>query len=230
MAKNMDLKNDETFLEAAFGNFSDCIKNLVYGLQLYNDISHMNTNKICCEFDKVGDPTTKKILKFFIVEAENISKAKAIVFAMDSMNLLKKKYCILINKIKSDNSKNQYEISVDAYIYLTEFQEKINLNDIQKKKYKKKEDNDVYKFEKFMNDEFNKYCEIDFVKYNKALTKDQLISILNCAFDKLHDTMVCIQNMVDDSNSNYITACLCREIISILIATYSAVSTIDFYN
>ena len=72
-----DIKfENENFLEAAFGNFLDCIQNNVYSLQTYIDIFHDNVTSIYLTIENVEDKNIKEILKFVVMETDNILKSK----------------------------------------------------------------------------------------------------------------------------------------------------------
>ena len=57
-------KHEESFLQNISGNYSDYIKNMVFGLQKYVDQFYNHTSDIFLSIKKVEDPTMKQILNY----------------------------------------------------------------------------------------------------------------------------------------------------------------------
>lgn len=226
-----DIKfENENFLEAVFGNFLDCIQNNVYGLQTYIDIFHDNVSSIYLTIENVEDKNIKEILKFVVMETDNILKSKIISFAMDTDNLVTKKYEALLEQIKTDKEKHMYLISLDAYRYLDDFQNDIQSHLINTNPYFKKPGGaQSYNFLEYMNYEFDTYKKLKFEKCGIPLSKDDLITVLDGAFTKVSVAMLQLQKQVENSDSMYSSSIICKKIITILIVIYEIVSTIEFY-
>ena len=220
----------ENFLDAAFGNFLDCIKNLIYSLQKYLNVFYNDTNLIYVNYDRVKDKNIRSVLKFSVMESEEITKMKAIKFGVDVESLLYKKYESLLSNIRNDKEDNKYRISSEAYIYLDSYQSNIDWQKICLNPYikKTKEHESIYDFISYMNNDFKTYGKINFTHNDREFSKDEVITILEGSFMKLSVTILQLKRMIENSNSMYTSALVCRQLITLIIITYYVVSTIQF--
>ena len=92
--------SNESFLDVISGNMKDCIKNIVYSLQNYINITYLNMSKIFMDINKIKDKDIRKTMHFLSVESENIIKDKGVSFANMSLKLVNKKYSLLVDGIK----------------------------------------------------------------------------------------------------------------------------------
>ena len=220
--------NDEDFLEVAFGNFLDSIKNLVYGLQKYINMLHYTGDSIYLEYGTIKNQELKDIAKFVMLESEEIIKMKAIKFSIDAETLLRKKYESLVENINHEKNDYRYRISAEAYIYLDEFQKETNWDTIVSKCYKmlSKGNKNSYDFIHHMKDEFKQYESLKFKPTKNTIDKKELITILDGAFMNLSVSMLKFKRMIEGSTSIYVSASICKKIITLLIVTYVVISTI----
>lgn len=217
----------ENFLGAAFGNYFDCIKNSVYSLQKYIDSFHYTTGKFYLDYSSIDNQEMKDLFKFVLMEAEPIIKAKFITFAVEVENFLNKKYESLIQNIRTDeNISNRFYISNDAYMFLDNFQNEITSKGKNNPYNKKEEIDKIYQFKDFMEEEFALYENTKFKLNVTTISGKELAHFLDGAFMKVSATMITFKRMIEQSNSMYISASLCRSVISLLIVTYVVISTV----
>jgi hypothetical protein len=221
---------EENFLEAAFGNFLDRIKNSVYGLQRYIDMFHPNSDYVLVDFKNSKDNQTKEMMKFILLESENISQYKTIHFAVETENIIHDKYESLIKSIEHDADNHRYMISFEAYMYLESYIREMDYEHITDNQYKKKPKSmsNIYDFDDYMNKEFDVFNKLKFKLADESISKQELIIILNGAFMQLSVVMLNLKRMLEQSNSLFTRSIICRKIITILIITYVVVSTIQF--
>ena len=226
------VQHEENFLDAALGNLYDYIKNTVYSLQTYTDVFHFHVSSICLDYDDQNDnEDIKQVLKFVVMEYENILKSKSISFALEIENILTRKYKSLSERIQCDKGKHKYWISTEAYQHLNLYQDEINWEKVTLNPYFKKESdtNQIYQFVNYMNHEFENYKEKEFRLDNKPITDEELITVLYTMFMKLNVTIIRLKKIIEKSFSLYTSAMVCNKIISILVLTYTVLSTIKFY-
>lgn len=217
----------ENFLDAAFGNYFDCIKNSVYSLQKYIDAFHYSTGKFYLEYDSIDNQEMKDLFKFVLMEAESIIKAKFVTFVVEVENFLNKKYESLIQNIKLDENINRrFFISDEAYMFLDKFQNDITAKGKNNPYNKKDSIESIYQFKDFMTEQFSLYENTKFGLNKTSISGKELVHFLDGAFMKVSVTMVNFKRMIEQSNSMYVSAVLCRSVISLLIVSYIVVSTI----
>lgn len=227
---NIKHTEEENFMEVAVGNFIDCVRNAVYGLQkyidnFYNPISEIYTNEI-----KIKDPNVRKVINFALVENENIIKNKGIAFANEISNLLLRKYDSLIESIEKESDKYKYKISEDAYSFLDKFQDDIDWQNLQLNAYTSRKCDDMkllFEFNKFMESQFKRFAIYSFQATDIDLSKNEFITILDSAFLKLVSTMLQIKRILDSSTSLYTMSVSCRKVIEMSVMLYYILETIE---
>lgn len=221
---------EENFLEAAFGNFLDRIKNSVYKLQKYIDEFKPAMEAVTADYKTTKSQKTKDLIKFIILEAENIVQYKAIHFSVETDQILQRKYESLLDSIEADNGKHKFLISVDAYLYLDYYLNEIDWAHITSTQYKKKTENknELLDFIGYMTSEFQVYHKLNFEISDTPLSKDELITVLNGAFMRLSTVMLQLKEMMETSSSMFTRALIARKIITIMIITYTVCTTIQF--
>jgi hypothetical protein len=227
----METNKSENFLQAAYGNYLDCIKNAVYSLQKYMDIFHYTMNDVYLDYGKIKDPKLRELFKFAILESESISKAKAVSFTIETESFLNKKYNALIDCIKADNDDRMYRVSEDAYLYLDQIVNNILFNQKEMNNpYNKVEDKkkDVYQFVDYMNQEFDRHRDMSFTYTDKPATKTEVLHLLSGIFMKLSTAMLTFKKSIEHSTSVYVSALICRQVITLLVASYKAVIMVCF--
>lgn len=225
-------KHEESFLQNISGNYSDYIKNMVFGLQKYTDQFYSHTSDIFLSIKKVEDPTMKQILNYLSLESENIIKNKGVVFAIDSFKLVVKKYNRLISEVVNANDNVRYNIYIDGYKYLSSFQDDINWKLFQMNEYSKKKSrtiDELLDFDNHMRFEFEKVKGMEFKDIYCGLGKKEMMDTLGRGFNKLHSTLLHLKNLSEESTSLYTTAIITRKIISIMVLSWYVISTIEIY-
>lgn len=229
--KNSNINyKEENFMEVAVGNFIDCVRNAVYGLQKYidnffNPISEIYTDEI-----KIKDPNVRKVINFVLVENESIIKNKGTSFANEVNNLLLRKYDSLIESIEKESDKYKYRISEDAYTFLDKFQDDINWQNLQLNAYSSKKYDDMkllFEFNKFMEMQFKRFAIYSFQASEIELSKNEFITILDSAFLRLVSSMMQIRRILDNSASMYTMSVSCRKVIEMSVMLYYILETIE---
>ena len=227
---NIEHTEDENFMEVAVGNFIDCVRNAVYGLQKYidnffNPISEIYTDEI-----KIKDPNVRKVINFVLVENESIIKNKGTSFANEVNNLLLRKYDSLIESIEKESDKYKYRISEDAYTFLDKFQDDIDWQNLQLNAYSSKKYDDMkllFEFNKFMEMQFKRFAIYSFQASEIELSKNEFITILDSAFLRLVSSMMQIRRILDNSTSLYTMSVSCRKVIEMSVMLYYILETIE---
>ena len=214
---------DENFLEESFGNFLDYIENEVYVLQTCINIFNNNIDII---YDEYKNPNIndglRSLLKFLILESDSILRCKMIMFVVNIENMIINKHEMLINNIKA-HSDMQYEISKEAYMHLDSYQDNIdwdsfNLAHIHFTSIKEMD------LDGFLKSEYRKNSIIKFKKFQKTVSSDDLIMIINTAFMKLSLTLMHYKRITEKTKSLAINYELCKRIVSLLICVYFVIS------
>lgn len=224
-------KHDEDFLKNIVGNYSDYIRNLVFGMQKYIDKFYSHTSEIFLSINKIEDPTMRQILHYLSVESENILRNKGVMFAIESFNLVVKKYDRLASNIINGGDDVRYNVYVDAYKYLDEFQDDINWKLFSMNEYTKDKTaiDELLDFENHMEDKFNTFSNIKFEKIYCGLNKKEMMDVLGRGFNKLHSTLLHLKNLAENSSSLYSTVIITRKIVSLLVLSCCIISTIEMY-
>ena len=218
----------ENFLGSIVGNMNDYIRNLIYDLQRYVNNTYVSMPDLFMTIQEVEDDRIRRVLHFLSVESENIVKHKGISYAIDAHTLINNKYQRLVKSIeKSDEC--TFNIYMDGFKYLDEFQNNINWKNLRLNIYtKNKADLDeLLDLTSHMEDKFKFFKDIKFENHKKGVTKDELIDIITIAYNKLIDTLEHFRLINESSTSLYLTINSCRKITSILVLACYIISTIE---
>lgn len=216
----------ENFLDESFGNFLDCIKNEVYSLQVFIDTFHNNVSDLYETYDVIEKANIRSVLKLMILESGNLIRCKIILFTVNIENLLLIKYDHLIRGI-TESDIDKYYISKDAYLYLDSYQDTIDWNALSAQLSFYPTSSDI-QFSKYLESELLKHESIKFTKFPKAISKEELLTILNSEFIKLAVTMLHFKRLTEKASTIALNYELCRNIISMLVKTYFVIRTIEY--
>ena len=219
---------EETFLENIVGNMDDYIRNLIYDLQRYINNTYVSMPDIFMSIKDVEDDRMRRALHFLSVESENIVKQKGLMYAIDAHTLIDNKYLRLVKAIKKAKN-DTFNIYMDSFDFLEQFQSNINWKDLKLNIYAKdkKHINEILDLTTHMESKFDYFFDIKFEDTRKGVTKDELIDIITDAYKKLIETLEHFKSINESSTSMYLTINSCRKITSILVLACYIISTIE---
>ena len=218
----------ESFLASIVGNMNDYIRNLIYDLQRYINNTYVSMPDLFMSIEDIEDERIRRALHFLSVESENIVKHKGISYAIDANTLITNKYKRLVKSIK-ESKVTTFNIYMDSFDYLDEFQNNINWKDLRLNMYAKDKTDleELLDLKSHMEYKFNFFYDIKFTNYKKGVNKSDLIDIITEAYNNLIKTLEHFRQINESSTSMYLTINACRKITSILVLACHIISTIE---
>lgn len=226
------LQKEQKELDEIMGNFKDYIYNLVFSLDRYASSIYGSLNKVYTQILKgKSEKECVKVASFLYGEADNIIKMKELNFVIESINLLTKKYDMMLTRIVREQNPNVvYEFSVTGLKLFINAVDNINWNKISFNIYNNDETkkDELYKFSDYlqfvMDDYNNKHLEEE----KSIKEKEDIIE----SFKKLNENLNAILNrlksLAECITSPAVGALIAREMINIMVLVYMVSSNIKF--
>ena len=226
------IQKEQKELNEIMGNFKDYIYNLVFTLDRYASSIYGSLNKVYSQMLKgKSDKECMKVASFLYGEADNIIKMKELNFVIESINLLTRKYDMMLTRIvREQNPDVVYEFSITGLELFIHAVDNINWNKISFNIYNNDETkkDELYKFNDYLQFIMDDYAEKHLDAKKSLKEKEDIIE----SFKKLNENLNAILNrlksLAEGITSPAIGALIAREVINIMVLVYMVSTNLKF--